>query len=605
VIAQRLEFIDGHETLADLSPLIARAALGSAPFPIIPAQDRRVNRFVAFKEFGQVTPTLPVIALQAYTLGAYPPLLEVLSRHASGAPLLLPPTAQALRARGELQATCLLIRQLFRKDTALARDALANVQRRSTLPTDPTAVAEVRALESMYLGDATRLLNFYGPAGTIRSMTYDQVLAASAQSLSPLVRGHAVFVGYAESAQPEELEHFATVFSTGDGLDLSGAEIAATAFANLLGDNSIRELQLAHRLILVFASGLLATLVCRQLSIPAALIIMAIAVGAYGGTSLYLFTSHALWIPIVVPMFVAAPAGMLFAYAWRYQTARRQREQLRRAFGYFVPSKLVDAFEQNAAQIGAAKESIECACVATDAGNYTRLAEAMTPEQVANFMHLYYEALFGGVAAHGGFVSDVVGDAMLAIWPHRASDTHRQLLRALLEMRDAAQQFNERLAGNRLLTRFGVDWGPVTLTTVGAHAHYEYRAVGDTVNTAARIQELNKTLGTRVLLAHSAIGDAGGDFLLRDVGQFLLRGKSLAVHLYELMGARVQATPEQTDLCARFAPAIGALRDGQYPLALSRFRELQAAFPEDGPTAFYVRSLGTGLTLHQGALRVD
>ena len=419
-----------------------------------------------------------------------------------------------------------------------------------------------------------------------------EVLSASPDALANLVRSRAVFVGYAEGAQPEAIEHFATVFSRTDALDLSGLEIAATAFANLLQDNSIRELPFPYWLILAFAGGLLSNLTCRALGNRLALATMAIALGAYGGTALYVFASHALWIPVVIPMFVATPAGVLSAFAWKYWKARHQRDQLRHAFTYFVPRKLVDALEQNAAQIGAARESIECGCVATDAVNFTALAETMTPEHVADLLHLYYEALFGGVAIHGGFVSDVVGDAMLAIWPHRAAAPHQHLLSALIEMRDAAQQFNERLGGNRLLTRFGVHWGPVTLTTVGAGAHYEYRAVGDTVNTAQRIQELNKTLGTRVLLTRPVIGDTESEFLMRDLGHFLLRGKNLPVNVYELMNARANATQEQIDLCGRFGPAIDALQNDRYPEARSRFRELQAAFPKDGPTSVLSRHAG-------------
>jgi adenylate cyclase len=172
-------------------------------------------------------------------------------------------------------------------------------------------------------------------------------------------------------------------------------------------------------------------------------------------------------------------------------------------------------------------------------------------------------------------------------------------------MRDAAQKFNERLAGNRLMTRFGVDWGRVALTTVGAHAHYEYRAVGDAVNTAARIQEFNKKLGTRVLLSQPTIGDAGDKFLLRDLGSFLLRGKSHAVHLYELLDTKAQATGEQFELCERFAEAIELIDGAQTEEALSRFQAIQEAFPADGPTAFYLRCLESGLRLRQGALVVD
>jgi len=265
----------------------------------------------------------------------------------------------------------------------------------------------------------------------------------------------------------------------------------------------------------------------------------------------------------------------------------------------------VSMLERNAGQIDGSKESLECACVATDAANFTPLAETMTPELLTEFLNHYFEVLFGRVAEHGGFVSDVVGDAMLAIWPHRSPDTHLRLLNAVLEMRDAAQQFNERLAGNGLMTRFGVDWGRVALTTVGAHKHYEYRAVGEAVNTAARIQELNKKLATRVLVSSPAIGDAGGGFLLRDVGHFLLRGKSHAVHLYELLGSKAKATPEQFELCARFAEAMEVLDGGPSSGALFRFREIQAAFPDDGPTAFYLLSLESGLSLRNGALVVD
>ncbi len=605
VVAQKLEINDGRETLSELSPAIANAALGSAPFPLIADNGRRVDRFVAFTESGQGPPTLPAIALQAYALDAYPSLVDLLARHSGDAALLLPTTVEALRASGQLQATGLVIRQLFRSDAALPNRVLKELAGPGSRVNAHAPGEQLRSLVSMFIGDGTRLLNFYGPAGTIPSMPYDQVLASSSESLAALLRGRVVFVGYGETAQPEQVEHFATAFSSGDAPDLSGVEIAATAFSNLLQHNTIRQLPFPYWLVLVFLTGLLSTLVCEHLKNRLALGIMAVALGLYGGASLYLFAFHAIWIPVVLPMLVAAPAGMLSAFALKYWTAHTQREQLRHAFSYFVPSEVVSMLEHNAGQMGDQKESLECACVATDAANFTPLAETMTPEQLSEFLNHYFETLFGRVADHGGFVSDIVGDAMLAIWPHRSPDTHVRLLNALLEMRNAAQQFNERLAGNRLMTRFGVDWGRVTLTTVGAHAHYEYRAVGEAVNTASRIQELNKKLGTRVLLSRPAIGDAGSEFLIRDVGHFLLRGKSHVVHLFELLDSRANATREQSDLCERFTAGIEAFKLGQNPVALARFREVQASFPSDGPTAFYLRALESGLSLHDGALRAD
>jgi adenylate cyclase len=605
VIAQKAEVIDGGEALAGISAVIENAALGAAPFPLLTVTGRRVDAFMAFKESGLVTPTLPVIAVQAHQKSRYAVLANSLEQYAGKDAGLLPTEEQAFRAGGHLQATSLLIRQLFRADSTLADRVCGERSRPRTRSTGSIPNEDLRKLVSVYTGDGTKLLNFYGPAGTFRTIAYDEVLSASDELLASLVRGRAVFVGYAESARQEQVEHFATAFSSGDSPDLSGVEIAATAFSNLLDDTTIARLPYVNWVILTFLMGLLSFVLCERLSNGVALAVMSGVLPLYGGAALYLLASRELWIPVVAPMLVAGPVGILCAFSWKYWTAYRQREQLRRAFSYFVPSEVVSMLESNAAQVGNARESLECACVSTDAANYTPLAEAMTPEALTEFLDHYFEALFGGVAHHGGFVSDVVGDGMMAIWPHRLADTHLRLLRALLEMRDAAQRFQQSLGGNELMTRFGVDWGRVALTTVGALVHYEYRAVGDAVNTAQRIQELNKQLGTRVLVSSPAIGHAGADFLLRDLGHFLLRGKSHAVHVYELMESKANATPEQYELCAQFAAAIEALYRGERQVAVSRFQKVHHAFPADGPTMFFLRTLESGAGLQNGALVTD
>lgn len=597
VIAQKVELTDGDETLVNLSPVIASAALGYAPFPLVAESGRRVDRFMAFKEEGFVTPTLPAIALQAHAISGYPFLRNFLTRYAGENAILLPGSAEEFIAQRQIQATSLLIRQLFRNDPSLA-DRL-----RKELRAEKTNAA--RTLAALYSGEGTRLANFYGPSGTIPSVGYDEVLKSTLAANSARFRNKVVFVGFGETDRTEQVEHFATAFSNGDGPDLSGVEIAATAFLNLLEDRTLRELSLAYGLALTFLMGFVAYVLCDRLGNRRALVVLTVGVAAYAASAAYLFTTRQLWIPLVGPLLVAVPVATLSAFGWKFWTAHKQRAQLRQAFSNFVPRDVVSALERNAGEIGKSQESIECACVATDAANFTPLAEAMTPEQLTEFLNRYFESLFGRVADRGGFVSDVVGDAMLAIWPHRAADTHVRLLHALLEMRDAAQQFNERLAANRLMTRFGVDWGRVALSNVGAHGHYEYRAVGDPVNTATRIQELNKKLGTRILVSESAIGDGGGEFVLRDLGRFLLRGKSHATHVFELFDSRDRVMPWDADLCAQFELAFRALEAGDVAAARSRFRTIQAAYPQDGPTAFYLASLEAGTARQDGAWVVN
>ena len=599
LIAQKVEGGGEEESLVALSPVIANAVLGSAPFPVIVDMSRRVDRFMAFKEEGFVTATLPAIALQAQAMGDYGFLRRSLVEHGGEMATLLPLSSEDLLAQRQLQATSLLIRQIVRADKALSERLAADAK----TPSDNGSArrASGRSLAALYAGSGTRLLNLYGPSGTVPAIGYDQVLGAAPVVNRERFRGRVVFVGYGETEELEQIEHFATVFSSDDRADLSGVEIAASAFANLRDNRTLREVPLVFWLALTFLSGFIAYTACIHYRNRLAIAFVAAGAVVYSITCLYLFESRQFWVPFVMPVLVAAPFGMLTAFGWKFWTAHRQRAQLRQAISYFVPRDVVATLERNAGEIGTSQESADCACVATDAANFTPLAETMTPEALTAFLNHYFEALFGHVAERGGFVSDVVGDAMLAIWPHRTENTHVQLLHALLEMSDAAQRFNEELAGNRLLTRFGVDWGRVTLSTVGAHGHYEYRAVGDPVNTATRIQELNKRLGTRILVSEAAIGDAGAPFLLRDVGRFLLRGKSHAMHVFELFDGRANAVPWELELCEQFEVALRILREGDLEQAQLRFRAIQEAFPDDGPTRFYLKCLNGEVVTQEGA----
>jgi adenylate cyclase len=609
LIAQKLESSGAGrdpetDRLIELSAAIDDAALGAAPFLVIGDSEKRFDRFLAFRDSGWATPSLASLAVQAYTLDSYPWFRGVLQRVVPDAAQWLPADAGEIRRTGRLQASMLLMRQIFTGERELATRMRAALGADYSVAPDPTTRAQIEALIGLYAGESMRLLNFFGPAGTIPALGFDAALAMNDAEASRAFQGKAVIVGYAEFAQSEQVEHFNTVFSTAAGLELSGMEIAATAFANLLHGDTIRPTGRTTWTLVALLAGLICTALCLWLPNRLAFPTVAALVLGYGAIAFLLFAKHSLWLPVVIPMFVAAPLGLGAGTLWKYEMTRRQRNRIREAFTQFVPKEVVAMLEQNAEHIGKTRESVECACVATDAANFTALAETMSPEQLADFLNVYYEALFRPIPKHGGFVSDVVGDAMLAIWPNRRPDTRRHVCAALLEMREAAGQFNQRLASSRLTTRFGVDWGRVVLTTVGAHRHYEYRAVGDPVNTANRIQDLNKKLGTRVLVSEPAL-EGMDDFLLRDIGHFLLRGKALPVHAFELIGTRESAGPNDLELCERFSGALTQLQGGALGEALKAFRALAADFPDDGPAAFYVRVLESGAMLRDGALKVD
>lgn len=229
----------------------------------------------------------------------------------------------------------------------------------------------------------------------------------------------------------------------------------------------------------------------------------------------------------------------------------------------------------------------------TDAEGYTGLAEGMEPPQLAELVNRYFRELFAAVLGNHGVVIDVKGDGILAVWTSgteaRASAPLRaRVCAACLQILDAAERFNRSSPARRLPTRIGVDFGPIVLANVGALERYEYRAIGDTVNTSSRLEELNKLLGTRLLVSEPLAEGVAG-FVFRDLGPFVLRGKRSPVRVLELLAERSRASREQVLLCRRFAIARDMYESGRFDEARLQFSALRAAFPHDGATRFFLQ----------------
>jgi adenylate cyclase len=231
----------------------------------------------------------------------------------------------------------------------------------------------------------------------------------------------------------------------------------------------------------------------------------------------------------------------------------------------------------------------------TDAEGYTGVAEGMDPPRLVELVNRYFRELFAAVLDNHGIVVDVKGDGILAVWTSEAPDgvLRARVCAACLEILDAAERFNRSSPARRLPTRIGVDFGPIALANVGAFARYEYRAVGDTVNTSSRLEQLNKRLGTRLLVSEQLAEGVDG-YLFRDLGGFVLRGKRSRVRVLELVGERARVSREQRVLCRHFAVALEAYEGGRLDEARLHFSALRARFPEDGATRFFLERCFAG-----------
>jgi adenylate cyclase len=548
-------------------PRFVDAAAACAPYPL-PKVPARVCRDWTFRTTVEhtCTPTLPVVAFQLYALPVYPEFLRTLEAVYPDWARALPRTSEEfVRSKG-IKGMIREIRQIFEKDHHAEERLLSALDRSPSRPADPGARRIVRSLIHLYGGGIRKFLNFYGPTRTITTIPYHRVLrpGEGRGPVLPELAGKAVFVGSSESRQLAQKDGFYTVYTKENGVDLSGVEIEATSFANLLEDIPVRPVPLAYHvaglLLWGMAVGILAFVFRPAVSVPA---VAALSV-VYLAAAVYRFESVGAWYPVVIPLLLQGPLVLAGSMGWNYLEMNRERRNFRRAFAYYLPAGVVDELARNLEGLHVSNQLVQGVCLATDAEQYTALAESMEPR------------------------SNVVGDAMLALWlgtrenPAPLGDA----CQAAIEIAGEIRQFRRSLDGIRLPTRIGLHSGEILLGNIGAGQHFEYRPVGDIVNTATRIEGLNKYLGTRILVTQD-VQSLGDGFLARDLGRFLLVGKSRPVHVYELVNLRAQASPRQREYCAWFAEGLDLFLRQEWEQATARFHETLALRENDGPSLFY------------------
>lgn len=227
--------------------------------------------------------------------------------------------------------------------------------------------------------------------------------------------------------------------------------------------------------------------------------------------------------------------GLLTERFNRMLAGLRERERLRRTFGRFVPESVASALATDEGAI--APQEREATVLFTDIERFTEIAASLSPGKVVEMLNAYFERVAGIIHRHGGVITQFQGDAVLASFNLPALDpAHaRHALDAALEIR--ATLSTERFAdGLRLVTRVGVSSGSVVGGTVGGGGRLGYTVHGDTVNLAARLEGLNKTFGSGVLLSARTAELLDGAVPLRARGEVTVRGFDAPLPVFEPIG---------------------------------------------------------------------
>jgi adenylate cyclase len=273
----------------------------------------------------------------------------------------------------------------------------------------------------------------------------------------------------------------------------------------------------------------------------------------------------------------------------RQAEAERAHASLSRYFSPQIASRLAAASESNGMEV----HRREVATIFTDITGFTSLVEGASPEVLGTLLNEYVGGMTDVVFAHEGTVAKIIGDAIQILFnaPGEQPDYATRAIACAHDLDAWAEAFRERWKSNGVnfgATRIGVHAGPALVGNFGGSRFFDYTAYGDTINTAARLEAVNKFLGTRICVS-AAAADGATEFRGRPVGDLMLRGRSVPLRAYEpLTEARFNG-PATT----QYSEAFAKLEAGEAG-AMPAFAALVGSHDSDALAGFHLRRLLNG-----------
>ena len=203
----------------------------------------------------------------------------------------------------------------------------------------------------------------------------------------------------------------------------------------------------------------------------------------------------------------------------------------------FVPDRVAEQVRSADAPVQAGQGEVgEATILFTDIEGFTTLSERLSPERLISLLNEYFAVVSEPIVRRGGVINQFQGDAILATFnmPDRLPDHAREAVQAACEMQDALRQhrFGDELT---LRSRIGINSGRVVGGLVGTGDRLGFTVHGDEVNLAARLEQLNKEHGTRILVSRRTADLAGREqFEFVPIGSTTVRGRQASVEIFSL-----------------------------------------------------------------------
>jgi adenylate cyclase len=399
------------------------------------------------------------------------------------------------------------------------------------LRTFPIVTAETATGKRVRPFSGTKWIDYVGPAGSFDTVSFGDVY--SGKIPPSFFKGKIVLIGPTAPSLQD-------VHATSTDPSMSGAEVQANAINTVLRHFPLSVVPGWINVVLIVLFGVTVPLAALRVR-PIVSIAIAVAIGVVFAIAAQLLFNAGTIVSFVYPLLALILSG-IGSLAVGLVTEAFERIRTVDLFARFVPENVVDEVLKNADGLRLGGIQREGTVMFTDLRGFTSFSEKLTPAQVIEVLNHYLSEMSDAILDNGGTLVAYMGDGIFAVFgaPLAQDDHADRALRTAREMLEVRlPRFNEWIRSQGLGDGFrmgiGLNSGNVMSGHVGSERRVEYAAVGDTTNTASRIEALTKGTPHQLLLSDStkqALVSPAGDLVYVD--EVEIRGRVARMKLWGL-----------------------------------------------------------------------
>ncbi|MBW2037837.1 MAG: adenylate/guanylate cyclase domain-containing protein [Deltaproteobacteria bacterium] len=368
-----------------------------------------------------------------------------------------------------------------------------------------------------------------------------------------------------------------------------GLEIHANIIDNILHQDFIQRPNWAtiFDLAAIGLMGLIPGLLLPRLrALPG----MAIAIGllvAYIVTCQYLFSHRGAWLNIVHPATVLVLVYVSLT-AYKYLTEERQKKFIRDAFSTYLAPSVVEQLIKSPEKLVLGGEDRVITAFFSDVQGFTSISEKLNPTELVELLNEFLTEMTDIILRYEGTVDKFEGDAIIAFFgaPNILEDHAVRACMAGVDMQRRLAELRAMWKAKgrpQLKMRIGLNTGSAVVGNMGSKTRMDYTMMGDTVNTAARLEGVNKIYGTYMMISSSTYKAAKGMIFARELDTIGVVGKGEPLVVYEVIGYPGEIDDNVRTAACEYASGLDAYRNQDWDNAISHFKRVLSINPHDGP----------------------